>query len=62
MWLLSSFSFPGGGFGQNVLTFGVDMSSSVHIDNNKKDILVLGKGLQKNCTRLILLLQKRDFA
>ena len=59
MWLLSSYSFPGGGFGQNVLTFGVDMSSSVHIDNNKKDILVLGKGLQKNCTRLILLLQKK---
>ena len=29
----SSFSFPGGGFGQNVLIFGVDMSSSAHIDN-----------------------------
>ena len=40
----SSFSFPGGGFGQNVLIFGVDMSSSGHIDNKKKDILVLGKG------------------
>ena len=40
----SSFSFPGGGFGQNVLIFGVDMSSSAHIDNKKKDILVLGKG------------------
>ena len=40
----SSFSFPVGGFGQNVLIFGVDMSSSVHIDNKKKDILVLGKG------------------
>ena len=37
-----SFSFPGGGFGQNVLIFGADMSSSTHIDN-KKDILVLGK-------------------
>ena len=34
----SSFSFPGGGFGQNVLIFGVDMSSSAHIDNKKKDI------------------------
>ena len=34
----SSFSFPGGGFGQNVLIFGADMSSSVHIDNKKKDI------------------------
>ena len=40
----SSFSFPGGRFGQNVLKFGVDMSSSSHIDNKKKDILVLGKG------------------
>ena len=34
----SSFSFPGGGFGQNVLIFGVDMSSSAHINNKKKDI------------------------
>ena len=34
----SAFSFPGGGFGQNVLIFGVDMSSSAHIDNKKKDI------------------------
>ena len=40
----SSFSFPSGGFGQNILIFGVDMSSSAHIDNKKKDILVLGKG------------------
>ena len=40
----SSFSFPGGGFCQNVLIFGVDMSSSAHIDNKKKDILVLEKG------------------
>ena len=38
------FSFPGGGFGQNVLIFGVGMSSSAHIDNKKKDILVLGIG------------------
>ena len=40
----SSFSSPGGGLGQNILIFGVDMSSSAHIDNKKKDILVLGKG------------------
>ena len=39
-----SFSFPSGGFGQNVIIFGVDMSSSIHIDNKKKDILVLGRG------------------
>ena len=34
----SSFSFPSGGFGQNVLIFRADMSSSIHIDNKKKDI------------------------
>ena len=39
-----SFSLPGGGFGQNILIFGADMSSSPHIDNKKKDILVLGIG------------------
>ena len=39
-----SFSFPSGGFDQNVLIFGVDMSSFVHIGNKKKDILILGKG------------------
>ena len=40
----TSLSFPGTGFGQNVLILGVDMSSSPHIDNKKKDILVVGKG------------------
>ena len=39
-----SFSFPGGEFGQNLLIFGVDMSFSAHIDNEKIDILVLGIG------------------
>ena len=28
-----SFSFPSGGFGQKVLVFGADMSSSAQIDN-----------------------------
>ena len=37
----SNFSFPGGGFGQNVLILGVDMCFSAHIDNKKKDMLVL---------------------
>ena len=32
----STFPFPSGRFGQNVLTFGVDMSSSSHIDNQRK--------------------------
>ena len=34
---------PNGRFGQNVIVFGVDMSSSAHIDNKKKDILILRK-------------------
>ena len=40
----SSFSFQNGGFGQNVIIFGVDTSSSVHVDNKKKNILILWKG------------------
>ena len=32
-----SFSFPSGGYGQNVLILEVDMSSSPYIDNKKKD-------------------------
>ena len=39
-----SFSFPGGGFGQNGVIFGADMSSSPYIDNKGKDILILGVG------------------
>ena len=37
------FSFDNG-FGLNCIGFGVGMSSSVHVDNKKKDILILGKG------------------
>ena len=40
----SNFSFPNGTFGQNVIIFGVDKSSSAHVDNKKKDILILGNG------------------
>ena len=40
----SSFSFPSGGFVQNVLIFGADMTTSIHIYNKKKNILVLGRG------------------
>ena len=50
----SSYSFPVGGFGQNVLIFDADMSTSIHIDNKGKDILVLGRGptegLESNLT------------
>ena len=35
---------PGGSFCRNVVILGVDMSSSAHVDNKGKDILILGKG------------------
>ena len=38
------YSLPDGSIGKYVYIFGVDMSSSVHIDNKGKDILILGKG------------------
>ena len=38
------FSHSDGSWGKNVIIFGADMSSSVHVDNKKKDILVLGEG------------------
>ena len=41
---ISSFSFPGGGFGQNAIVFGVDKSSPTKTDNGRKDILILEKG------------------
>ena len=40
----SSFSFLSGGFGQNVLIVGADMNSSIHVDNKKKDMLLLERG------------------
>ena len=38
------FTYPTGSFGNNAIIFGVDVSSSVHIDNKGKDILILGSG------------------
>ena len=66
-----SFSLTGGGFGQNVITFGADMNSSIHVDNKGKDKLILGIGptqglgdyslTAEKCTQLILLLQMYNF-
>ena len=33
---IGRFLFPGGGYGQNILISGVDMSFSAHIENKKK--------------------------
>ena len=40
----SPFSFPVFDFGKNVVICAADNSSSIHIDNQKKDILVFGEG------------------
>ena len=45
-----SFSFPGGGYGQNVLIFGVDMSFSAHIDNKKRHISIRNRSNTRNRT------------
>ena len=37
-----TFLHPSGGFGKTVIISGADMSNSVHVDNKKKDILILG--------------------
>ena len=39
-----SFPFSGGGFGQKIIIFRVDMNLSIHIDNKGKDILIFGQG------------------
>ena len=39
----SQFSFTNGSMGKNVIIFGADMSSYVHVDNKGKDILTLGE-------------------
>ena len=42
--LRSNFLLPDGSYGKNVIVFGADITSSVHIDNERKDILILGEG------------------
>ena len=67
------FFFPSSGQSENVIIFGADTSSSVHTNNEKKDLLILGKGitqgfsniiehyLQRKSIQLILLQAKRNF-
>ena len=42
--LRSQFSWSDGSWSQNLIIFGADVSSSVHVDNKKKDILVADEG------------------
>ena len=38
-----SFSQPSGNFNNNVIIFVLDMSSSVHVDNEKEDFINIGE-------------------
>ena len=51
------FSF-GNGFGQNVVIFGADMSSSIHSTNKSKNILVLGKDFVQGLDNTIIYAEK----
>ena len=44
----SEFLFTDGSFGNNVIIFGTDMSSSVHVDNKGKGNLILGEDQPKD--------------
>ena len=46
------------GFGKNTIIFGVDVSSSAHVDNKEKDILILGGGPTKELDDTILTAKK----
>ena len=45
--------------GKNVISFGVDMSSPMHIDNKKKDILIFGIGPTKGLDDTTLTVQAK---
>ena len=48
----------GSEFGKNVIIFGVDMSSSRHVNNRKKDILILDKGPTQGLENTTLTVEK----
>ena len=56
-----TFSFPIGEFGKNVIIFGADMSSSVHFDNKKNNILIIGEGPTKGLDDTTLTAEKKTF-
>ena len=54
-----AFSHLSVGFRNNAMIFGVDMSSSVHVDNKKKDILILGEGPKQRLDGTTLTAEKK---
>ena len=56
---IGTFLFPDVSFSQNMIIFGVDMSSSVHIDNKAKYILVLGEDPTQGLDGTTLTVEKK---
>ena len=54
-----NFLFPSGGFGCNVIIFGVDMSSAVHVDNKKTDSLILSADLTQRLESTTLIAERK---
>ena len=54
----SVYLLPYGSFGRNVVIFGVDMNSSIHVDNKGKYILILGKGPTQGLGKHLLTAEK----
>ena len=52
------FSHTSGEFGDNVILFGADMSSSVNANNKTKNILVLGEGITQGLDNTIIYAEK----
>ena len=52
------FSFGSNGFGKNVIIFGVDMTSSIHVNNRTESILVLGKDLRQGLDNTTIYAEK----
>ena len=48
----------GNGFGKNYIIFEVDMSSSVHVGNKTKNILILGEGPTQGLDDTTLIAEK----
>ena len=53
-----AFSHQSGGFGNNLIIFGVDRSSSVHANNKKENILILGEVLTQGLDDTTLTAEK----
>ena len=51
----------GNEFGKNVIIFCANMSSSLHIDNKKKDILILGKDPKQRLDDTTLTTEKEEY-